>query len=361
MSSVLSPYPAVGVESTVVDCTSDHPIILRPGGVTREQIESVLGFQVPFDPHIVLYHSHPAAAASFVPKAPGMKYTHYAPRAPLYLVEGSDLFVKLLAFAAVSSFFDPQQLQLCPEEKYSSSLLHTPSSSSSSSFVQVSVLSSPLPTAATLFLLPSTTSSSLISPASSPSPPSLHSPVFVATSPIPSPLALPHDRLRRVGILTTEEKLPSFSPSALLTTQVPSLSASFCSHAAESFVVLASGARSDLSSIAHHLFEVLRSFDEQRVDVIFAETFPEQGIGFAIMNRLSKAAGYHFIRETDDTWRIVTSFLSTVASSCFSAFQPLTSNENSIVPGDHITSGIQTSSSSDSSSASCPAPALAPP
>ncbi|EWG12168.1 L-threonylcarbamoyladenylate synthase [Cytobacillus firmus] len=70
----------VGVESTVVDCTAEVPVILRPGGITREQLEEVVG-EVIVDPAL--------ADESQAPKSPGMKYRHYAPDAPLYLVEGT--------------------------------------------------------------------------------------------------------------------------------------------------------------------------------------------------------------------------------------------------------------------------------
>ncbi|MBN8201984.1 L-threonylcarbamoyladenylate synthase [Bacillus sp. NTK034] len=70
----------VGVESTVLDCTGEVPVILRPGGITREQLEEVVG-KVSVDPAL--------ADESQAPKSPGMKYRHYAPDAPLYLVEGT--------------------------------------------------------------------------------------------------------------------------------------------------------------------------------------------------------------------------------------------------------------------------------
>ncbi|WP_093044976.1 L-threonylcarbamoyladenylate synthase [Thalassobacillus cyri] len=73
----------VGLESTVVDCTSDMPVILRPGGITRQQIEDAIG-AVMVDPAL--------ASTEEKPKSPGMKYTHYAPEAPLWLVDGSDEF-----------------------------------------------------------------------------------------------------------------------------------------------------------------------------------------------------------------------------------------------------------------------------
>ena len=65
-----------GVESTIVDCTGEHAEILRPGAITREMLAEVLGELAP--PPIL--HGEEA------PRAPGMKYTHYAPLAPLTLI-----------------------------------------------------------------------------------------------------------------------------------------------------------------------------------------------------------------------------------------------------------------------------------
>ena len=75
----------VGVESTVIDCTSAIPTILRPGGVTKEEIERVIG-AVDIDRALVEKEA--------VPKSPGMKYTHYAPKAPLVVVYGSPSFLQ---------------------------------------------------------------------------------------------------------------------------------------------------------------------------------------------------------------------------------------------------------------------------
>jgi len=70
-----------GVESTIVDCTGSKAVILRPGAVTREMLAELIGEEaVALDPALV--------GADAVPKAPGMKYTHYAPKAPLTLIEG---------------------------------------------------------------------------------------------------------------------------------------------------------------------------------------------------------------------------------------------------------------------------------
>lgn len=77
----------VGVESTVIDCTEEIPIVLRPGGVTKEEIEEVIG-EVRIDPALT--------DESAAPKSPGMKYRHYAPNAPFVLVNGSREFLQSL-------------------------------------------------------------------------------------------------------------------------------------------------------------------------------------------------------------------------------------------------------------------------
>ena len=72
----------IGVESTIIDLSEDIPTILRPGYITREMFERVIG-RVMIDPAIT-----DGVKAGVVPKAPGMKYKHYAPDADLKIVEG---------------------------------------------------------------------------------------------------------------------------------------------------------------------------------------------------------------------------------------------------------------------------------
>lgn len=165
----------VGVESTVLDCTEDIPVILRPGGVTKEQLEAVVG-NVHLDAALLDEASKP--------KAPGMKYQHYAPNAPLYLVNGS-----------------PSFLQRLIEEKQKEG--------------------------------------------------------------------------QRVGVLATEESV-QFYPSD---------------------VTIACGKRSELESVATALYDTLRKFNQEKVDIIYSEMFPNTGVGHAIMNRLQKAAGNKMISE----------------------------------------------------------------
>ena len=165
----------VGVESTVVDCSEGIPVILRPGGVTKEQLEAVVG-----DVH----EDAALTDQSARPKAPGMKYTHYAPNAPLYMVAGPKDFLQVLV-----------------AEKQQEGL--------------------------------------------------------------------------RVGVLTTEENRQFY----------------------EADVVLSCGRRAELETVATALYDTLRSFNQDNVDIIFSEIFPNEGVGHAIMNRLEKAAGHKLITE----------------------------------------------------------------
>ncbi len=72
----------IGLESTIVDMSVEPPVILRPGAVTKEMMEAVIG-PLEVDKAII------APDSGVKPKAPGMKYRHYAPRADLAVVEGS--------------------------------------------------------------------------------------------------------------------------------------------------------------------------------------------------------------------------------------------------------------------------------
>lgn len=160
----------VGVESTVIHVTEENGIeILRPGSITREQIEAVVGKANVRQPSLFTGDTGEV-------KSPGMKYTHYSPNAPLYLVYAHDRIPELIA-----------------EEKANG---------------------------------------------------------------------------KRVGVLTTVENIDDY----------------------EADYVHACGKRTDLETVARQLYVSLRQFDEEKVDVIISESFPKEGIGVAIMNRLEKAA-----------------------------------------------------------------------
>lgn len=71
----------IGLESTIVDMTVEPPMILRPGAITKEMLEEVVG-EIAVDATLISEEHNQA------PKAPGMKYRHYAPKAQLMIVEG---------------------------------------------------------------------------------------------------------------------------------------------------------------------------------------------------------------------------------------------------------------------------------
>ena len=103
----------VGIESTVVDMTGETPVILRPGIITKEWLEAVLGCTVEYDKSLLMKPENeidirdvngmdtntvvnadadtPATAdAEFKPRSPGMKYTHYSPKAKVRLIAGDN-------------------------------------------------------------------------------------------------------------------------------------------------------------------------------------------------------------------------------------------------------------------------------
>lgn len=163
----------VGVESTVLDITSNIPMILRPGGTTLEMLESVVG-KVAIDTALEV-------KGDIKPRSPGMKYRHYSPKAEMLLVYGSqdEVVAKINGLSA--------------ENKKSGI---------------------------------------------------------------------------KTGVLSSLENARKY-----------------CSN-----TVIIAGSTQNLEQVASGLFDSLRKFDEENVDIIYSETFPEMGIGRAIMNRLKKAS-----------------------------------------------------------------------
>lgn len=97
---ILGKDAKVGIESTVIDMTKEIPMILRPGVITKEEIEDALGKIVLLDPslnkglrvetkeNIGFQHKADEADEEYTPKAPGMKYKHYAPKGEMILFRG---------------------------------------------------------------------------------------------------------------------------------------------------------------------------------------------------------------------------------------------------------------------------------
>ena len=99
----------VGVESTIVDLTEERPRLLRPGGITPEQLREVLGDLV-VDKAVTSQIDKDE-----VVKAPGMKYKHYAPQSEVVIVAGS----REKAAAYIRSQFTPGDRVLCFDEELS--------------------------------------------------------------------------------------------------------------------------------------------------------------------------------------------------------------------------------------------------
>ncbi len=106
----------VGVESTVLDLTGERPRILRPGAITLEMIEDALG-RTDVDDAVF----RPAAEGE-APRAPGMKYRHYAPKAPVIVFEGApdrtaaEIQTRLQAGDGVLGFDDCRRaFSACPD------------------------------------------------------------------------------------------------------------------------------------------------------------------------------------------------------------------------------------------------------
>ncbi len=171
----------IGLESTIIDVTGPVAMILRPGAITIEMVRETLG-EAEMDPAIL----GPMKEGEH-PKAPGMKYRHYAPKAPLTLVEGEmDQVVKTINRLAREALKEG----------------------------------------------------------------------------------------KKVGIICTDETRTCY-PAGM---------------------IQSIGIRAKEETVAHNLYAVLREFDDLGADVIYSESFPGDQIGQAIMNRLTKAAGYHIIK-----------------------------------------------------------------
>lgn len=107
-----------GLESTVLDLTNDIPTILRPGSVTKEDLESVIG-QVNIDPALENKEDNIKA------KAPGMKYKHYSPNADVFIVSGqhNNVITKVNELVSNNSKEGLRSVVMCLDEnkdKYNS-------------------------------------------------------------------------------------------------------------------------------------------------------------------------------------------------------------------------------------------------
>ena len=183
----------IGVESTIVDLSENCPTLLRPGAITVEDLEEVLGEKVAIDPTLL----GKSMAEGFTPKAPGMKYRHYAPKAEMILFKKKE-----------------EDETRSGQEDIAKSIL---------SYGEKELSGSPE---------------------------------------------------KRIWILCGEDTASLYEGDG-----------------DGRFTVQILGRREEPLSMTHNLFRLLRQADEEGVELILGECYSEEGVGFALMNRLKKAAG----------------------------------------------------------------------
>lgn len=211
----------IGVESTIVDLSENCPTLLRPGAITPEDLEELLGEKVAIDPTLL----GKSMAEGFTPKAPGMKYRHYAPKAEMILFkkkeeEENDLKAGQEDIAKSILSYGGEELSDCPEQEVKKS-------------VAKAILS--------------------------------YGEKELSVSPE-----------KRIWILCGEDTASLYEGDGCFTVQIL-------------------GRREEPLSMTHNLFRLLRKADEEGVELILGECYSEEGVGFALMNRLKKAAGQRIL------------------------------------------------------------------
>lgn len=205
----------IGVESTIVDLSENCPTLLRPGAITIEDLEEVLGEKVAIDPTLL----GKSMAEGFTPKAPGMKYRHYAPKAEMILFKKKKEDVTRSGQEEIAKFilsYGGKELSDCLEQEAKKSVANA-------------ILS--------------------------------YGEKELSVSPE-----------KRIWILCGEDTASLYEGDGRFTVQIL-------------------GRREEPLSMTHNLFRLLRKADEEGAELILGECYSEEGVGFALMNRLKKAAG----------------------------------------------------------------------
>lgn len=211
-----------GLESTVVDCTGKDPVILRPGAVTKADIDSVLK-----NKNTVMSD---ALTGGETPKAPGMKYRHYAPYAQVEIIDMPE-GTKITGDDAIGTDGKIENSRFTLED------LKKLSDDEAKELVNIA------------------------------SPFILRSRELLSKNPFV-----------RIGLYCGTEIKTVYDK---LNDKLLSAHTEFCVY----------GKTTDVSCASHGLFEGLRFLDVQEVDVILAQGFNGEGLSVAYMNRLSKASG----------------------------------------------------------------------
>ena len=215
----------LGLESTIIDVTGDEAVILRPGYIGIDEIRRVTGSGI-IDPAIM---GRPDP--SLRPKAPGMKYRHYAPKADITIVR------------AVSGNDEPAYITAAEKASADS---------------------------------PATDSTDWGKPAG-----------YKAEEKTVGDMAAEKKVAAVISALAEEKAAQGY--------RIRILCAKEHAYMYPSEYVRTVGELAHEETIAHNLYKCLRDFDMEEVDYVFSEAFGDDALGTAIMNRLTKAAGYHIV------------------------------------------------------------------
>ena len=232
----------IGVESTIVDVSSAVPAVLRPGAITMEMLAEVLG-EVSVDPAIL-----GPLSADVRPKAPGMKYKHYAPKADLTLVE-----------PGTGTERESGEEQVTGAEQKTGAEQVTGAEQKNGAGQKTGA------------------EQKTGADRNTGADPETGLDETQLQAMICKVRELSREKIEagyKVGVICTDESRGCYTDG-----EVRSI-----------------GARKSQASVAHNLYALLREFDDLGVDYIFSESFPKDHLGQAIMNRLSKAAGYKIVK-----------------------------------------------------------------
>lgn len=205
----------IGVESTILDMSTETPTLLRPGAITLEDLTDVLGEKPEIDPTLL----GKKMEDGFIPKAPGMKYRHYAPKAEMVLF---------------CSLEEKESEDKTSEKKRSEDRI----SEGKESEYKVSKR--------------------------------------IAEYLEEEGRGFPREK---IAVFCVEETKHFYQEMA----------------EKEGIVLKVLGRRDEPLSMTHNLFRILRECDEEGIELILSEGYSEKGIGFALMNRMKKAAGQKII------------------------------------------------------------------
>ena len=234
-----------GLESTILDMSGDEPCLLRPGAVTLEELEAVLG-RIKIDKAVLAPLSEGEK-----PKAPGMKYRHYAPKAPLTMVRGSADATAAYIDGLIGGLLKKHVTKCNVDSIHGGKARKTP--------VNADEIRNAVCNDAASGNIASRESASR----------------DVASS-----------SGKAIGILCFDEYARHYEQ---MQGEQALTEAGIC------LDIVPYGPVSSRMEQAHELFDRLREFDKKDVDAIYAQCLDDTGIGLAIVNRLSKAAGFHIV------------------------------------------------------------------